>query len=351
MGESNMSFAGQSSSSFGAFIESPFHARGGGGDIYLIVNASGSTQIWGINSETGATLFERALTNAQHISVGPTGRVFVTRTASNQIVEIAPDDGTTINTYSVTSPRNATCSGSLVLYSATTSDRFAAIDEDMTSEQWSYTTGVSTGNHRGIAIDASGNSYWTQRVISTGFILKLNSSGVEQWKSTVPANNTYDERCAYYDGNLYLIRRTDPFVPNDVLVKMSASTGSEVATITAYAGGSNSTSQQCLCVANNGKPYLSISGNFGSDPIETRRYDAGLSGIEATYNSIAAPLFSEFIPSSGNILVRRRAGPGFSTDNQVACLTPALAEVWVKTIGVFGGNIATVAAGGYIART
>lgn len=345
-----MSIAGQSASPFGAFVESPFHARGGGGDIYFIVNDTGTTHIYGINSETGATLFDRTLSNASHISVGPTGRVYVTRTSSNEIVRIAPEDGSTIATYSVTSPRLATCVGTSVVYSATTSNRFASVDEDFVAEEWSYTSGVSPSNHIGTVIDAAGNSYWVDRTRNTGFVVKLNASGVEQWKVNPPANFGYVTAPAYFDAALFLARVDSTTFDPHTLVKMSASAGTEVASVGNVGINSGTIAAYSIAVTANGKVFIIKSDTFGGSEMNIERFSNDLATSEGTYDIIAVANFCQFVVPTGTIIGTRRLGPGFSTDNQVACLTPALSEVWVKTIGTFGVKIATAACGGYIAR-
>ena len=359
-----MSTAGQSESPFHSFIESAFYARGGGGDIYIIVSVSGTTHVYGINSETGDTLFDATLSNASHISVGPTGRVFVTRTASNQIVEIAPDDGATIATYSVTSPRRGTCSGSLVLYGAATSNRFAAVDEDFTAEQWSYTTGVPGSSPLGIDIDSAGNSYWSTATDTTGFVVKLNSSGAEQWKANPPATWGFVTRPVYFGGYLFVVREpASTGATNHKIVKLSATDGSELASIDTQQvlprTGFPTVNPYALCTANDGKAYLvyliedlpAPPFDTGIDTYQIQRFASDLSSMEEAYDTYFLDNFAEFVVPNGGVLVSRSAAQTPTPGNrQVELLTTGLDSVWVKDLGS-SSNPPTVACGGYIARS
>ena len=353
-----MSHVELAESSHGWGIESSHHWLQVGGDIYLIVNVAGVTHIYGINSATGTTLFDVALSNASHISVGPTGRVYVTRTVSNEIVRIDPTDGATLATYSVTSPRRATCNGSLIVYGAQTPARFAAVDEDFAAEQWTYTTDVAGKTLQGIDIDANGNSYWATGTATTGFVVKLNSSGAEQWKVNPPAGLTFRSRPVYYGGYLF-VYRTNSVAGDHKIVKLSATDGSELASIVPTQVAPYELPQPyTICTANDGKAYLVYliedkdgpPFDTGVDVYQVQRFASDLSSMEEAYDTFSLDNFVEFVVPTGNIIVSRNktANPS-PTTRQVDCLTIGLDRVWVKDIGS-SPDSPLAGCGGYLAR-
>lgn len=229
-----MSFAGQSESPFHSFVESPFHARGGGEFIFVLANSGATLGLFRLDPSTGSVTWGPVAMPSGTRSVVMTqdNRLFVCSTTS--VSERSKDDGSLLASVTITAGSVAMMAaiGTSLVHHGKDSGVGASISRranGLTTQEWAF----AFSSLSGIVAASGGDTYQVGGAAPAGRLNRVNSAGAESWTvgalAVFGGTERWSDSIAVYGDYLYAYYRNEitgfPLDENYYLMKLSRSAG------------------------------------------------------------------------------------------------------------------------------